>query len=208
MVGVLSPDAGLAVFRAFARASPTNLESVPAYAFPAPLQSTSLAGLWAVVWMSPQITAHNRRSGNVVPLCLGTALRLIFDCSAYCPAHRHPQERGNLTAAARYVRPFVLLACPVQLFSRGALFLVPPVAKRPRCDETSRLPFVLSHRHGLLGGAALGELPRRTHRLGFAGSKFRPVIALAARSLLARRHHAGSGRFAHRSQRCDVLRWG
>ena len=28
------------------------------------------------VWMSPQITAHNRRSGNVIPLDLGTALRL------------------------------------------------------------------------------------------------------------------------------------
>jgi hypothetical protein len=27
--------------------------------------------------MSPQITAHSRRSGNVVPLCLGTALRLL-----------------------------------------------------------------------------------------------------------------------------------
>ncbi len=71
----------------------------------------------------------------------------------------YPQERGNLTAAARYVRPFVLLACPVQLFSWGALFLVPPREKRPRCDETSRLPFVLSHRHGLLGGAALGSGP-------------------------------------------------
>lgn len=27
--------------------------------------------------MSPQITAHSRRSGNVFPLCLGTALRLL-----------------------------------------------------------------------------------------------------------------------------------
>ena len=44
--------------------------------------------------MSPQITAHSRRSGNVIPLCLGTALRPIFDCSAYCPAHRHPQGSG------------------------------------------------------------------------------------------------------------------
>ena len=27
--------------------------------------------------MSPQITAHSRRSGNVFPLCLGSALRLL-----------------------------------------------------------------------------------------------------------------------------------
>jgi len=42
---------------------------------------------------------------------------------------------------------------------------------------------------------------RRTPRLGFAGSWFRLVVAPAARKLVARRHHAGSGRFAHRSQR-------
>ena len=39
-------------------------------------------------------------------------------------------------------------------------------------DLNNGLPFVLSHRHGLLDGAALRELPRQTSRLGFAGSKF------------------------------------
>jgi len=55
---------------------------------------------------------------------------------------------------------------------------------------------------------------RQTPRLGLTGSQFWPAIALAARSLLARRHHAGSGRFAHRSpSRCrstgfpDLARW-
>ena len=173
--------------------------------------------------MSPQITAHSRRSGNVVPLCLGTALRLIFDCSAYCPAHRHPQERGSLTAEARYVRPFVLLACPVQLFSRGALFLVPPrekrpsvcrfgsglsvrpISKAPRCDESSRLPFSFSS-HGLLAMPHRGSYPPRLAGSDSPGHSV-SLRMQAHRKLIARRHHAGSCRFAHRSpSRCRRYR--
>ena len=62
--------------------------------------------------------------------------------------------------------------CPM----RRSRFDLPPVDPAERTvtalDLNNGLPFVLSHRHGLLDGAALRELPRQTSRLGFAGSKF------------------------------------
>ena len=175
--------------------------------------------------MSPQITAHSRRSGNVFPLCLGTALRLIFDCSAYCPAHRHPQERGGLTAAARYVRPFALLACPVQIFSRGALFLVRPIFQRRlpaysvqgRCRVIRVGCYLVAARlyfaEGLAAPCIRGCGPDRR---GLAGCAALPIESLVTPMLVLLAAATCSGRCAcvlrcagllkNIAARCSVLR--
>ena len=43
--------------------------------------------------MSPQITAHSRRSGNVFPLCLGTALRLLGILPSPSTSTRKPTRK-------------------------------------------------------------------------------------------------------------------
>ena len=75
--------------------------------------------------MSPQITAHSRRSGNVFPLCLGTALRLlgILPSPSTSTRKRGPDSGGTL-------RPPVRIACvPCSAFFTGR-----PLSCAPSCE--------------------------------------------------------------------------
>ena len=80
--------------------------------------------------MSPQITAHSRRSGNVVPLCLGSALRLlgILPSPSTLTRKRGPDSGGTL-------RPPVRIACvPCSAFFTGRpLSCAPYLSKALAC---------------------------------------------------------------------------
>ena len=117
------------------------------------------------------------------------ALFFLF-CGAVWP-QPEPQERGNLTAAARYVRPFVLLACPVQLFSRGALFLVRPLAKaRPAYSVRGRCRVI---RAGCCPGAA---------RSYFAGGCAAPRISFDVGQIVAGLRAVPRSTSSRLSRRC------
>ena len=88
---------------------------------------------------------------------------------------------------------------------RSALPCAAYVSKRPRCDETSRLPFSFSS-HGLLAMPHRGSYPPRLAGSDSPGHSV-SLRMQAHRKLIARRHHAGSVRFAHRSpSRCRRYR--
>ena len=78
--------------------------------------------------MSPQITAHSRRSGNVFPLCLGSALRLL----GILPSPSTPTRKRT---TSRSECAFCLSTlCEVR-------FLVPPREKRPSVLPLWERPF-------------------------------------------------------------------
>ena len=134
---------------------------------PASGKSPSLARLSPIVWMSPQITAHSRRSGNVFPLCLGTALRLlgILPSPSTSTRKRGPDSGGTL-------RPPVRIACvPCSAFFTGR-----PLSCAPSCEGAKAGLSRLSPQPaaaGLHPMSLAGGSPMMTRMVGAAFARHR-----------------------------------